>query len=397
MKGRINDTFRCAWHELVRRKRRTLTNVFGYLFAVAMMIILVGSLLSSQEKADQILTNTGTHFMALVPACTPACQPYNEQKTLKESEGFVANGIFTNLFSINFIEEVRVLPTVKDASAFLLFQFRDPKDNHLFTVGGFDPKNTIAVSTTSCAPSDVVSGRFLTPADSSHAMIEEVYARLRGLHVNDHIIVSGDEFTVVGIVNTGIRPAKANIYLPYGNAEHVINKRIVNSPIRNQANVLLVEAKNAKVQDAALQSIKVLFPSLSFSSYNCYKPAAQVMGLNGREVWLLTVIIALATIIISLKSQYSSVLERRREIGILKSIGWSNRNVVSQILAESVLQATIGGILGCLVASILIICIPAEIMSGDLAVIKSSVAVILFTASFTLSLLGAFLQEVFPL
>ncbi len=164
MKGRINDTFRCAWHELVRRKRRTLTNVFGYLFAVAMMIILVGSLLSSQEKADQILTNTGTHFMALVPACTPACQPYNEQKTLKESEGFVANGIFTNLFSINFIEEVRVLPTVKDASAFLLFQFRDPKDNHLFTVGGFDPKNTIAVSTTSCAPSDVVSGRFLTPA-----------------------------------------------------------------------------------------------------------------------------------------------------------------------------------------------------------------------------------------
>jgi putative ABC transport system permease protein len=357
------------------------------------MIVLVGSLHNSIEGTSAILNSTGTHLMAFLPSCqSSSCR----QKLSNEDEGFVANGISTSLIPISFVDEVQKLPFIKDAAPFLLFQFRDPKDNHLFTIGGFNPRDTIAVSTTSCASSDIVNGRFLKPNDSGKVMVEEAYAQLRGIKVSDQIIISGEVFTVAGIVNAGIRPAKANIYMIYDDAKKTINKRIKETPITNQANILLVEAKNAKVQDAAIQSIKELFPSLLFSSYNCYKPAAKVMGLDEKAVWSLTIVIAIATIIISLKSQLSSVLERRRDIGILKSIGWSNRSVVSQILVESILQAIIGGGIGCLAGFILLFYTPLGLQKNDMIFFKDSFFILLFVASLVLSLIGGIVAGSFP-
>jgi len=50
------------------------------------------------------------------------------------------------------------------------------------------------------------------------------------------------------------------------------------------------------------------------------------------------------------KSQFASVVERRGDIGVLKAIGWSGRQVVALLLSESVIQGLIGGLLGGLAA-----------------------------------------------
>ena len=41
---------------------------------------------------------------------------------------------------------------------------------------------------------------------------------------------------------------------------------------------------------------------------------------------------------------------RAKEIGVLKTVGWTNRNVVVQILGESLVQCFAGGILGLIIA-----------------------------------------------
>jgi putative ABC transport system permease protein len=390
----MTDTLSCAWRELTRRKRRTLANIFGYLLAVAIMVVLVGGLLNSREKTDRILSSTGTHFIAFLPACTPSCLPYYKEKSLTEDEGFVASGISTNLISINFIDEVNKLENVKEAAPFLLFQIKDAKDGHLYTIGGFNPQNKTAVKTTSCAPGDILEGRFLDSNDSGTVMVEDAYATPLKLKINDQISVAGMSFTVIGIINPGVRPAKANIYMTFKDAEKTINKQLQQNPIHNQANIMLVEGKNALVQDKAIQSIKELFPSLVFSSYNCYKPAAQVMGHNEQAVWSLILVIGIATIILSLKSQFSSVIERRREIGILKSIGWSNRNVVGQILVESILQAMIGGSLGCILAIALVLN-PVRIFGSE-TTFNNVLLLRISTAGFILSFIGGVIAGSLP-
>jgi lipoprotein-releasing system permease protein len=45
-----------------------------------------------------------------------------------------------------------------------------------------------------------------------------------------------------------------------------------------------------------------------------------------------------------------NITERARQIGVLKAVGWINRNIVSQLLAESVAECFIAGILGLVIA-----------------------------------------------
>jgi putative ABC transport system permease protein len=74
------------------------------------------------------------------------------------------------------------------------------------------------------------------------------------------------------------------------------------------------------------------------------------MGMNETAIRILVALVAVGVLLFAAKSQLSSVLERRGDIGVLKAIGWSGRQVVSLVLAESVIQGLIGGLLGSLAA-----------------------------------------------
>ena len=221
----MSDILAGALRELMRRRSRTLSNIFGYLLAVALMVVLVSVLFDSKVKSDAILNSTGTHFVAFLPACEGACSSCVKQETSSEYEGYVVNGTSTGLFPVDFVEEVLRLPSVKDAAPFLLFQFKDPVDGRLFTVGGLPPNHAIATGNTSCAPADIVEGRFLAQNDSGKVMIEEAYARAEGLKQDDPLRIRGVTFTVAGIVNAGIRPAKADVYMTFEDAERIINRK----------------------------------------------------------------------------------------------------------------------------------------------------------------------------
>ena len=393
----MRDSWECAWRELMRRKGRTLTNIFGYLLAVAIMVVLVNALLYSKEATNSILNRVGTHFIAFVPAHIPPCPECSVKSPDEESEGFVAYGVATNLIATSFVDKVKKLPTIYDASAYLLFRFKDQKDGHLFTVGGFDPDDFV-VSKTCCAAKDIVKGRFLLPNDRGVVMLEKAYAKLKKLKPGDEITIAGSIFSVIGIVNPPIRPAKADIYMHFDDAEKVINKRMGTSSIHNEANVILVEVKSSKVQDEAITSMKNLLPGdyLVASSYACYRPAAKVMGINEDAAWMLTIIIGICAVILALKSQLSSVIERRRDIGILKAIGWTDGNVVLQILAESILQAMIGGILGCLVAVAILLFVPIEMLSGIGTPAPGAISPLVLVAAFLLALMGGSIAGRFP-
>jgi len=389
----MTDLWKCAWRELMRRKGRTLANILGYLLAVAIMAVLVTILIFSQNAASGVLSGTGTHFIAFAPASMPA----NSVKLLdEENEGFLGMGVAADLIPETFVDKVKQLPTVRDAAPYLLFRFKDPETQRPLTVGGFDPRNNLAVGTTCCAAGDILSGRFLWPGDKGVVMLEEAYARSAKLNDGDEINIAGSIFSIIGIINPGIRPGKADVYMHIADARQVIRKRVIEPPIDDKINVVLVEVASSNVQDKAIMSVKKLLPGLVISSYACYKPASKVMGMNEGAAWLLTIIIGICAVILALKSQLSSVLERRRDIGILKAIGWTDGNVVSQILAESILQAMIGGILGCLAAIAILLFVPIEMLSGIETPVPVIISPMVLAAGFALALSGGIIAGSFP-
>jgi putative ABC transport system permease protein len=337
-----------AWRELRRRQWRTATTILGYFLAVSVTIGLIAAM-SSRQAADRILSNTGTHFVAFAPADAGpgAVSPLSYIDPDNESLIAVGNNeIPTRLFSQELLSAVQKIPTVKDASGAVLFRFKDPADGHGFTVAGVDPENNEAVGTTCCAATDVLRGRFLNSKDGRGAMVEEAYAKAHHLDVNQKISVAGTQFTVTGIINSGIRPTKADIYVAYADAERAINSRVKGEPLQHRFNALLVEVLNSNVQDNAMKEVKALDPNLVVSTYACYRPAAQVMGMNETAIRILVVLVAFGVVLFAAKSQFASVVERRRDIGVLKAIGWSGCQVGTLLLAESIIQGLIGGLLG---------------------------------------------------
>ena len=113
-------------------------------------------------------------------------------------------------------------------------------------------------------------------------------------------------------------------------------------------NIVLVEVTDARIQPRVMKEIKQKMNYLSLSSYNCYQPASDVMAIMSGTSAILSILIFVFLIIFSAKTQFTSLMERFREIGILKSLGWSNSRLSIQILSISVIQALIGSSIGVL-------------------------------------------------
>jgi putative ABC transport system permease protein len=62
------------------------------------------------------------------------------------------------------------------------------------------------------------------------------------------------------------------------------------------------------------------------------------------------------------------MLERRREIGILKAVGHSSRSVLSMVLIENAVVAAIGAVTGMVVVTIATALIGAGVLETDLTV-----------------------------
>ncbi|MCX6995520.1 MAG: ABC transporter permease [Kiritimatiellaeota bacterium] len=370
----MSDILTCAVRELARRRLRALATILGYGLAAGVAIVAWSVLVCSRNTQNRILANTGTHFMAWVPAAlncgkqNPALDPMHE--------GFLANTIPTMLFDTAVAgQAVAQRDCIRAAAPYLLFRFKEPADGHLFTVGGFDPQDIQVVGDTCCAKADLVAGNFLETDSTGLILLEQGYAQGRGLRVGQTMTIASRDYTVAGIVNPGVRPAKADVYMLFRDAEQAISRRL-QTPLRDQANVLLVHTVSSVTHDAAIaQTLKLLdaaviescgcYNSGSVStSYACYKPAAQVLGMNEGTLKLAVLILGLGALVFAAKSQMAAVIERRRDIGILKAIGWTNRHVLLQVLTEAALQSVMGSALGCLVALVCVHLIPVGVLGG---------------------------------
>ena len=391
----MRDLFRYSWQELIRRKARSFTTLMGYALAVGIGVLLSHALIWAQQASDTILDHTGTHFTAFVPMERSLCPPCAAQ-WLKEhtTEGFTALGVPSSLIPADFIPKVANLDTVAEATGYLQYRLRDPQDDHIFTVGGLDPNSRVVLGTTCCAVEDIVEGTFLPARPGRGVMLEQAYAKIRGFHVGNRFSLLGESLKVIGIVNPGIRPAKADIYMHHQDASRLVRKRMKATGPDRLYNMILVEVSHSEKQEEAIRGIKHLWCDLVVSSYACYKPAAQATAIHTTALSSLIGVIAFGAVAFSIKSQMTTVFERRRELGILKTIGFTNRECAQLMWYESMILALVGGLLGSLMAFMGTLFIPAE--QWGLASTQTEIMPQLFVLGLGLCLLGGSLAGSVP-
>ena len=330
--------------ELLSHRWRTITGITGYAIAVLFILLVMSVNLTSERDSVGILKTTGTHFIVYVPSSSSCCSPSDRNA----SEGsLTAEGGYTMMLNSDLIYSVSEIPGVKDAAPYLLYKIFDSNYKCNISLGGIDT-GSVATRNNVCAATNLIAGRYLS-GNRYEVVAEESFAMAHKLSVGDTLKTYGGRLVVGGIVNSGIKPGKADLYAPIEHVRTILRDSLKCISTGFDMNIIVVEVADARMQNRVIRQLKEEMNYLSVSSYNCYEPASEVMAVMEGTSSALSIVIFLFLIIFSAKTQITSLMERIREIGILKSLGWSDSRLSRQILSISLIQSFLGASIGIII------------------------------------------------
>jgi putative ABC transport system permease protein len=169
-------------------------------------------------------------------------------------------------------------------------------------------------------------------------IVDEYYAQQKHLHVGDSVNMMNHDWKLVGIFESG-KLARVCVKLKVlqeltGNPGHLSQIFIkVDDPKSAQA---VVDQLRAKYKGYQIYTMEEFTSMLSISNVGMLKS-------------FIAVVIGVAVVvgfIVVFMAMYTAVLERTREIGILKAVGGSSSLILNILFRETLLLALFGSVVG---------------------------------------------------
>ena len=183
----------------------------------------------------------------------------------------------------------------------------------------------------------LAGGPFKNPDD---VLIDERFARQRKLRAGSTLEMMNRTWRIAGIVESG---KLARIFLPL----RLLQELSANT---GRLTVIYVKVDDPKNTDDVVAALKTRLPGYPVYSMEEFASLLTVDNVAGSRAFINVVIglsIIVGFIVVSL-SMYTAVLERTREIGILKSLGATPGFIVSVLARETSMLALAGSALGIL-------------------------------------------------
>jgi ABC-type antimicrobial peptide transport system permease subunit len=184
-------------------------------------------------------------------------------------------------------------------------------------------------------------GRF--PQHEGEVVLEKHYARFHHTKLGDKVLIAGRNFRVTGLleIKEGSQMTSANIYLSLNDARKLFKDN------SEAVNIVYLRLTNPSLVDRVKTRIAGQLNGVSVTSSDSF---LELMGGVSKildQFSLLISLIALAgAVALIIKTMLANLVARSGEIGILKTVGWTGRDVHKQLQGEALLQSLAGGILG---------------------------------------------------
>jgi putative ABC transport system permease protein len=175
-------------------------------------------------------------------------------------------------------------------------------------------------------------GPFEKPYD---VIVDDIKARAVDLKVGDTVELLNQNFRVVGVVEHG---RGARFFIPLRTAQELLDVDTVS--------MFWVTITGDPHQ--VRERFTALFPRYRISLMDEYLSLMVSSNLPEVRPFVNSIVLVglLITFLVLLLSMYTVVLERTREIGILKALGASRWNIMGLMLREAVAIAALGALLG---------------------------------------------------
>ena len=185
----------------------------------------------------------------------------------------------------------------------------------------------------------VVEGRALQAGDE--AVVDSIWKEQRKAKLGDPVKLFGREFRLVGVYEP---PGGARIKVPLSTMQE-------NAGVEDGAfcTTVLVSVNNPAEQEAVAERIHDAFPEDQLI-FTRDLPELYASSVPALDVFIDVVVgvAAVISMLVILLAMYTTVTERTRQIGVLKSLGMSNTGVAWVIEQEALAVSVLGVLLGVL-------------------------------------------------
>lgn len=335
-------SFRLAWRNIWRQKRRTWLTALAMIFSNILLVFMISLQLGSY---DMMINNTLRMFSGQVQVQREGYHADQKMRQVVENVDALAMRLRSQF------PDARVAAR---ASAFVLVS----SENRSFgtQIVGVEPTWEPGLST---IPGLLLSGRYLDDPAAAEIVIGSVMARNLNVVVGDELTFLGSArdssfaagvVTVVGIFNSGstdLDRSLAEIPLGYfqqsfamGDGGHVIALALDDL---NAVSAMMVPLQAAIASEEGLVALhwETLVPGLK-----------QAIQADMTSAWFMYGVLIILVAFSVLNTQLMSVLERTREFGVIMALGVKPGRLASLVLLETSLMALLGLLIGVLLGSL---------------------------------------------
>ncbi|HJX50544.1 MAG TPA: ABC transporter permease, partial [Candidatus Nanoarchaeia archaeon] len=334
------DYVKFSLEGIKKRRLRSLLTMIGIFIGIAAVVSLIslGQGLSNtveeqfaQLGGDKIMVSPGAQFGAF----SSQTLTEDDLDVVKKTQGVdVATEMYYSSGKINFKGE--------------------SKNTYIIGL----PTDNTAKIITDMQNFDAEKGRELKEGDRYKITVgwrlwnKDFFEKSVGLR--DKIQINGDEFEVVGLINKIGNPADdAQVYIPVETAKEIFDAEDEISMIYAQikkgyepdkvAEEIKENLRDSRKEEEGAESFSVQTFENILETFNSIFGVIQAVIIGIAAISLLVGGIGI------MNTMYMSVMERTKEIGVMKAIGAKNSHILTIFLIESGIYGIIGGGIGVII------------------------------------------------
>ncbi len=296
---------------VLHRPIRTIVSVLAVAIEVAMVIMVVGLCHGLVNDSAKRVEGVGADILV---------RPPGSSFLIGMSEGPM---------TVKIGDRLRELPRVLAVA---------PTFVHVNSVGSLDLIYGIDLPSFNAVSGGFVyhsGGPFEGPYD---ILVDDIYAHSHHSKVGQTINLLNHDFRIAGIVEHG---KGARRFIPLATLQDLMGEP-------DKATTFFVKCTDPAYTEQTADAIRTLLPTYTIMPIKQYMELMTSNNLPGLN-YFITVMIGLAVgigFLVIFLSMYTTITERTREIGILKSLGASKTYIISVIMREATLLTAVGIISG---------------------------------------------------
>lgn len=292
---------------LLHRPLRTFIGIMAVAVEVALVVLIVGLTSGLLTETAKRIQGIGADVMLQPPAASIFLGFSGSPMPIK---------IGAKLQELKYVQAV--------APALLQFN----STGGVEVIYGIDPDSFRAVS----GGFVFLQGHDMEGPDD--LLVDDWEARAKRIKVGDTYTLLNHDWHVVGIIEHG---KGARLFVPITTLQELVGAR-------DKASIFLLKCTRPEHTDDVIEEIRAVLPGYTVRPLRDFLSLMTSTNIPGLETFIHAMIalaIAIGLLVIFL-TMYTTVIERTRDIGVLKSIGANRAFIVRSLLAESAALCVFG-------------------------------------------------------